>query len=63
MLIDNIIKFCSHLKLLIVVVAVTVSFPFTPRLQYPRHNCYRIETAEELSLRLHFLLLQPWFCF
>lgn len=33
MLIDNIIKFCSHLKLLIIVVVVTISFPFTPRLQ------------------------------
>lgn len=32
MLIDNIIKICSHLNGLIVV-AVIKSFPFTPRLQ------------------------------
>lgn len=44
MLIDDIIKICSHLNVLIVV-AVIKSFPFTPRLQQaqllPSWNCRR----------------------
>lgn len=50
MLIGNVIEFRSHLKLPIIVVAVTKSFPFNPR-----HNCRCTETAEELSPRLPFI--------
>lgn len=60
MLIDSLIKFGSHLKLLIIVIAV-IRFHSLPDCN--RHNCYCTETEEVFSLRLHFLLLQPWFCF
>lgn len=48
MLIHNIIKFCSNFKLLIIVVAVTKSFPFNPSLQWAQlplyWNCRRALT-------------------